>query len=181
MESFPICIHNHIVWDSQAQATNRECLYGMTSLAASALRVSTSVVIGSTVLNNKKWPSHEGGKTFLELEWVTYFSFSPPSRFLVSRSQCLVVRWFGKEKFRLSQNVLDTVYSQTLVMGGMFYAPLLPLLNLIFIFITFYIKKVRGQILLYKPQKRRDSLKGKVQSLQRSLVLHVNQSDVSNF
>ncbi|XP_073463036.1 transmembrane channel-like protein 8 isoform X2 [Aquarana catesbeiana] len=64
-----------------------------------------------------------------------------PRRFLVSRSQCQVVRWFGKEKFRLSQNVLDTVYSQTLVMGGMFYAPLLPLLNLIFIFITFYIKK----------------------------------------
>ncbi|XP_077314772.1 transmembrane channel-like protein 8 isoform X2 [Lithobates pipiens] len=64
-----------------------------------------------------------------------------PRRFLVSRSQCNVVRWFGKEKFRLSRNVLDTVYSQTLVMGGMFYAPLLPLLNLIFIFITFYIKK----------------------------------------
>lgn len=64
-----------------------------------------------------------------------------PRRLLVSRSQCTVVRWLGKEKFQLSQNVLDTVYSETLVMGGMFYAPLLPLLNLIFIFITFYIKK----------------------------------------
>ncbi|CAI9538972.1 unnamed protein product, partial [Staurois parvus] len=64
-----------------------------------------------------------------------------PRRFLISRLQCRVVRWLGKEKFHLSQNVLDTVYSQTLVMGGMFYAPLLPLLNLIFIFITFYIKK----------------------------------------
>ncbi|KAM5135476.1 transmembrane channel-like protein 8 [Mantella aurantiaca] len=64
-----------------------------------------------------------------------------PRRLLVSRSQCRLVRWLGKEKFQLSQNVLDTVYSQTLVMGGMFYAPLLPLLNLIFTLITFYIKK----------------------------------------
>ncbi|KAG9468691.1 hypothetical protein GDO78_022140, partial [Eleutherodactylus coqui] len=64
-----------------------------------------------------------------------------PRSFLVSRFQCRVIRWLGKEKFQLSQNVLDTVYSQTLVWGGMFYAPLLPLLNLIFFFITFYIKK----------------------------------------
>ncbi|XP_040186989.1 transmembrane channel-like protein 8 isoform X2 [Rana temporaria] len=77
---------------------------------------------------------------FLELV-MEFLLVQLPRRFLVSRSQCRVVRWFGKEKFCLSQNVLDTVYSQTLVMGGMFYAPLLPLLNLIFIFITFYIKK----------------------------------------
>ncbi|XP_069608618.1 transmembrane channel-like protein 8 isoform X3 [Ranitomeya imitator] len=62
-------------------------------------------------------------------------------RFLFSRYQCWVIRWLGKERFHLSQNVLDAVYGQTLVWGGMFYAPLLPLLNLIFIFITFYIKK----------------------------------------
>ncbi|KAM4663062.1 transmembrane channel-like protein 8 isoform 2-T2 [Discoglossus pictus] len=64
-----------------------------------------------------------------------------PRRFLVSRSQCCLVRWLGQEKFQLSQNVLDMVYEQTLVWGGLFYAPLLPLFNIIFIFIIFYIKK----------------------------------------
>ncbi|XP_075072828.1 transmembrane channel-like protein 8 isoform X2 [Mixophyes fleayi] len=77
---------------------------------------------------------------FLQLLMV-FLSMQLPRRFLISRSQCRVVRWLGKEKFHLSQNVLDTVYGQTLVWGGMFYAPLLPLVNLIFIFITFYIKK----------------------------------------
>ncbi|KAG8538018.1 hypothetical protein GDO81_023429 [Engystomops pustulosus] len=61
--------------------------------------------------------------------------------FLFSRYKCRVIQWIGKQNFQLSQNVLDTLYGQTLVWGGMFYAPLLPLLNLIFIFITFYVKK----------------------------------------
>ncbi|KAM8945681.1 transmembrane channel-like protein 8 [Pelodytes ibericus] len=64
-----------------------------------------------------------------------------PRWFLVSRFQWQVVRWLGKEKFQMPQSVLDTVYGQTLVWGGLFYAPLLPLLNIVFIFITFYIKK----------------------------------------
>ncbi|KAM4032913.1 transmembrane channel-like protein 8 [Anomaloglossus baeobatrachus] len=77
---------------------------------------------------------------FLELP-VEFLFLQLPRSFLFSRYQCCVIRWLGKAKFHLSQNVLDTVYGQTLVWGGMFYAPLLPLLNLIFIFITFYIKK----------------------------------------
>ncbi|XP_072259529.1 transmembrane channel-like protein 8 isoform X2 [Pyxicephalus adspersus] len=77
---------------------------------------------------------------FLEL-LMEFLLIQLPRRFLVSKSRFCFLRWLGKEKFRLSQNVLDTVYSQTLVMGGMFYVPLLPLLNLVFIFITFYIKK----------------------------------------
>ncbi|XP_063817361.1 transmembrane channel-like protein 8 [Pseudophryne corroboree] len=77
---------------------------------------------------------------FLQLLMVFLF-LQLPRRILVSRSQWRVVRWLGKEQFQLSQNVLDTVYGQTLVWGGMFYAPLLPLFNLIFIFITFYIRK----------------------------------------
>ncbi|XP_068120405.1 transmembrane channel-like protein 8 [Hyperolius riggenbachi] len=72
---------------------------------------------------------------------MEFFLLQIPRRLIVSRWQCRVVRWLGKEKFRLAQNALDTVYGQTLVLGGMFYAPLLPLLNLLFIFITFYIKR----------------------------------------
>ncbi|KAG8565130.1 hypothetical protein GDO81_012726 [Engystomops pustulosus] len=72
-----------------------------------------------------------GEFVFLQLLWS----------FLFSRYKCRVIQWIGKQNFQLSQNVLDTLYGQTLVWGGMFYAPLLPLLNLIFIFITFYVKK----------------------------------------
>ncbi|XP_056406137.1 transmembrane channel-like protein 8 isoform X2 [Hyla sarda] len=76
------------------------------------------------------------------LQSVVQFLFLQfPRSFLFSRYHCRFMRWLGKEKFLLSQNVLDTVYGQTVVWGGMFYAPLLPLLNLIFLFITFYIKK----------------------------------------
>ncbi|MEE6515066.1 hypothetical protein FKM82_023558 [Ascaphus truei] len=64
-----------------------------------------------------------------------------PRRFLVSRARCRMVLWLGREQFQLPQNVLYTVYGQTLVWAGLFYAPLLPLLNIVFIFITFYIKK----------------------------------------
>ncbi|KAM3920768.1 transmembrane channel-like protein 8 [Leptodactylus fuscus] len=77
---------------------------------------------------------------FLKL-LAEFFFLQLPRSFLFSRYQYRVIRWLGRERFRLSQNVLDSVYGQTLVWGGMFYAPLLPLLNLIFIFITFYIKK----------------------------------------
>ncbi|XP_069808332.1 transmembrane channel-like protein 8 isoform X2 [Dendropsophus ebraccatus] len=77
---------------------------------------------------------------FLQLV-VEFFFLQMPRSFLFSRYQCRLVRWLGKEKFCLSQNVLNTVYGQTVVWGGMFYSPLLPLLNLIFLFITYYIKK----------------------------------------
>lgn len=82
--------------------------------------------------------------SFFGSYWLLLPDFSFTS-FLFSRYKWRVIRWLGKERFQLSQNVLDTVYGQTLVWGGMFYAPLLPLLYLIFIFITFYIKKVRWQ------------------------------------
>ncbi|KAM4691848.1 transmembrane channel-like protein 8 [Rhinophrynus dorsalis] len=76
-----------------------------------------------------------------------------PRKFLVSHSQCFVVRWLGREEFQLPQNVLDTVYGQTLVWGGLFYSPLLPLFNIIFIFITFYIQKFCLYHLCDVPQK----------------------------
>ncbi|XP_053309561.1 transmembrane channel-like protein 8 isoform X2 [Spea bombifrons] len=72
---------------------------------------------------------------------VDFLLLQMPRRILVTRLKWRVVLWLGKEKFQLPQNVLDTVYGQTLMWGGLFYAPLLPLLNIVFLFITFYIKK----------------------------------------
>ncbi|CAH2291424.1 transmembrane channel 8 isoform X1 [Pelobates cultripes] len=72
---------------------------------------------------------------------MDFLVFQVPRSFLVSRVKLSVIVWLGKEKFHLPQNVLDTVYGQTLVWGGLLYAPLLPLLNIIFLIITFYVKK----------------------------------------
>lgn len=50
--------------------------------------------------------------------------------------------WLDREEFLVPTNVLDIVAGQTVTWMGLFYCPLLPLLNSIFIFLTFYIKKV---------------------------------------
>lgn len=49
--------------------------------------------------------------------------------------------WLDREEFLVPKNVLDIVAGQTVTWMGLFYCPLLPLLNSIFIFLTFYIKK----------------------------------------
>ncbi|XP_053562020.1 transmembrane channel-like protein 8 [Bombina bombina] len=74
-------------------------------------------------------------------ELASFLLLQLPRWFLVSRYQYFIFPCIGQETFQVSQNVLDVVYGQTLVWGGLFYAPLLPLLNVIFIWITFYIKK----------------------------------------
>lgn len=40
-----------------------------------------------------------------------------------------------------AQNVLDIVEGRTVTWMGLFYCPLLPLLNSVFIFLTFYIRR----------------------------------------
>lgn len=52
--------------------------------------------------------------------------------------------WLGREEFLVPKNVLDIVAAQTITWMGLFYCPLLPLLNSVFIFLTFYIKKVQA-------------------------------------
>ncbi|KAG8446432.1 hypothetical protein GDO86_014039 [Hymenochirus boettgeri] len=77
---------------------------------------------------------------FLEM-LMKFLLLQLPMRFLSSRFHCRLIHWLSPKQFRLPQNILDVVYGQTLVWGGLFYAPLLPLLYLIYIFITFYVKR----------------------------------------
>ena len=69
----------------------------------------------------------------------------PSPRLLVERFSGRFWAWLDREEFLLPKNVLDIVEGQTVTWMGLFYCPLLPLLNSIFIFLTFYIKKVRAQ------------------------------------
>lgn len=69
----------------------------------------------------------------------------PSPRLLVERFSGRFWAWLDREEFLLPKNMLDIVEGQTVTWMGLFYCPLLPLLNSIFIFLTFYIKKVRAR------------------------------------
>ncbi|KAM6164709.1 transmembrane channel-like protein 8 [Rhynchocyon petersi] len=69
------------------------------------------------------------------------FLVTLPRRLLVERFSGRFWNWLGREEFLVPKNVLDLVAGQTVTWMGLFYCPLLPILNSIFIFLTFYIKK----------------------------------------
>ncbi|XP_038182402.1 transmembrane channel-like protein 8 isoform X2 [Arvicola amphibius] len=69
------------------------------------------------------------------------FLVSLPRRLLVERFSGWFWTWLDREEFLVPKNVLDIVAAQTVTWMGLFYCPLLPLLNSIFLFLTFYIKK----------------------------------------
>ncbi|KAJ1128800.1 hypothetical protein NDU88_007175 [Pleurodeles waltl] len=64
-----------------------------------------------------------------------------PWRLIVDKTSWRLAQWYGKGEFAVPINILDIVDEQTVVWIGLFYAPLLPLINSIFLFITFYTKK----------------------------------------
>ncbi|XP_022379049.1 transmembrane channel-like protein 8 isoform X2 [Enhydra lutris kenyoni] len=70
------------------------------------------------------------------------FFVSLPRRLLVERFSGRFWTWLDREEFLVPKNVLDIVAGQTITWMGLFYCPLLPLLNSVFIFLTFYIKKL---------------------------------------
>ncbi|XP_064126738.1 transmembrane channel-like protein 8 isoform X1 [Loxodonta africana] len=69
------------------------------------------------------------------------FLVTLPRRLLVERFSGKFWAWLDREEFLVPKNVLDIVAGQTVTWMGLFYCPLLPLLNSVFIFLTFYIKK----------------------------------------
>lgn len=69
------------------------------------------------------------------------FLVTLPRRLLVERLSGRFWVWLDREEFLVPKNVLDIVEGQTVTWMGLFYCPLLPLLNSVFIFLTFYIKK----------------------------------------
>ncbi|XP_030064525.1 transmembrane channel-like protein 8 isoform X2 [Microcaecilia unicolor] len=78
---------------------------------------------------------------------------SLPRRLMVDHTSWKLAQWIGKEEFLIPQNILDIVYEQTVIWCGMFYSPLLPLLNCVFLFIIFYVKKYT-LCHICKPSKR---------------------------
>jgi len=72
------------------------------------------------------------------LELIIFFGF----RLLVTYCSWKPVQWCGLQEFRISDNVLEIIYGQTICWIGTFFSPLLPAIATIKYFIIFYIKKV---------------------------------------
>uniref|UniRef100_H3B868 Transmembrane channel-like protein n=1 Tax=Latimeria chalumnae TaxID=7897 RepID=H3B868_LATCH len=72
---------------------------------------------------------------------VITFLIQLPRKLLVTRYSWKILKLIKQERFLISFNVLDIIYGQTVIWIGIFYSPLLPLLNTIKFFIFFYIKK----------------------------------------
>ncbi|NXP17178.1 TMC7 protein, partial [Scytalopus superciliaris] len=65
-----------------------------------------------------------------------------PRKLLVAHCSCKLVQWFGLPEFRISDNVLEIIYGQTICWIGTFFSPLLPAIATVKYFIIFYIKKI---------------------------------------
>ncbi|XP_078081766.1 transmembrane channel-like protein 7 isoform X2 [Mustelus asterias] len=77
---------------------------------------------------------------FLSCIGVT-FCVELPRKFVAEHGPVELTKMLQKQQFLVPENVLDIVDGQTIVWIGMFYSPLLPLLNIIKYFFTFYVKK----------------------------------------
>ncbi|XP_017668888.1 PREDICTED: transmembrane channel-like protein 7 isoform X2 [Lepidothrix coronata] len=65
-----------------------------------------------------------------------------PRKLLVTHCSCKPVQWWGLSEFRISDNVLEIIYGQTICWIGTFFSPLLPAIATVKYFIIFYIKKI---------------------------------------
>uniref|UniRef100_UPI00358EB5CB transmembrane channel-like protein 7 isoform X1 n=2 Tax=Myxine glutinosa TaxID=7769 RepID=UPI00358EB5CB len=65
-----------------------------------------------------------------------------PRKLIVKFCKCRVTNWWGEMEFDVPDNVLATVYGQTVCWVGLYYCPLLPLLNLLKYGMLFHIKKL---------------------------------------
>ncbi|XP_017272484.1 transmembrane channel-like protein 7 isoform X1 [Kryptolebias marmoratus] len=72
----------------------------------------------------------------------TTFLLNYPRKLLQEKyPTSLLARLSGKQRFLIPFNVLDLVYIQTVSWVGVYYCPLLPLIGIITLVFTFYIKK----------------------------------------
>ncbi|XP_032316844.1 transmembrane channel-like protein 5 isoform X3 [Camelus ferus] len=59
----------------------------------------------------------------------------------------------GLQEFDIARNVLELIYAQTLVWIGTFFCPLLPLIQMITLFIMFYVKNISLMMNFQPPSK----------------------------
>lgn len=63
------------------------------------------------------------------------------------------IRSLGLQEFDIARNVLELIYAQTLVWIGTFFCPLLPFIQMITLFIMFYVKNISLMMNFQPPSK----------------------------
>ncbi len=56
------------------------------------------------------------------------------------------IKGVGVPRFDIAGNTVLLIYAQTVIWIGHYFSPLLPIVFAMILFITFYVKKVRGQM-----------------------------------
>ncbi|XP_056392106.1 transmembrane channel-like protein 5 isoform X2 [Hyla sarda] len=94
--------------------------------------------------NNKCWESYLGQDIYrlvvIDFLFVLVGSFFGEFIRKIIGTYCC--KSLGVPEFDIARNVLDLIYAQTLAWIGIFFSPLLPLIQMIKLFIIFYVKKV---------------------------------------
>ncbi|XP_064414975.1 transmembrane channel-like protein 5 [Latimeria chalumnae] len=92
----------------------------------------------------KCWETYVGQELYRLV--VTNFVFSLLStfcgEFLLNIIGTTCIKQLGTPEFDIARNVLELIYGQTLVWIGLYFAPLLPIIQIIKYLVIFYVKKV---------------------------------------
>ncbi|XP_031609232.1 transmembrane channel-like protein 7 [Oreochromis aureus] len=78
---------------------------------------------------------------FLATFFSVFFFNYPRKLVQETYPRSLLARISGKQRFLIPFNVLDLVYSQTVSWVGVYYCPLLPVIGIVSLVVTFYVKK----------------------------------------
>ncbi|XP_041363447.1 transmembrane channel-like protein 7 isoform X2 [Gigantopelta aegis] len=92
------------------------------------------------------WETHVG-QQFYKLVIMNFFVtvlkvfyYEIPRRLATTKISCKLLVTIGPCQFNIAQNVLDLVYTQSLVWLGFFFAPMIAVLSVIHLFLVFYSK-----------------------------------------
>ncbi|XP_071107730.1 transmembrane channel-like protein 7 [Haliotis cracherodii] len=86
---------------------------------------------------------------------VKVFLVELPRKFIVTKcgDKSKLLQMIGPPEFQIPTNVLDLVYTQAICWIGFFYAPLIPALIIVHMFVVFYVKRLSA-LKACEPSKR---------------------------
>lgn len=94
------------------------------------------------------WETHVGQELYklVIMDFITVivvtFLVEFPRKLIVSKCDCKLSKIIGPQQFDITKNVLDLVYSEVLLWLGTFFAPMIPVICVIKLFIIFYVKQL---------------------------------------
>ncbi|XP_064610385.1 transmembrane channel-like protein 7 isoform X2 [Liolophura sinensis] len=119
-----------------------------------------SCLVGTSPCTSLKCWETYAGQQFYKLvitdflvAFVSTFFVEFPRKLIVTKCQCCLSRLIGRQEYDIPKNVLDLVNSQMLLWIGFFFAPLIPAVIVIKLFITFYLKKFSALVNCIPPQR----------------------------